>query len=95
MNVLDILHTLGYDVISFSDGVYKIQNTTAKINRLRKQIESGKIGYEGSIYDQYEVRVGEVHFNGLGNLYVDFVSLDGEKIIDGYEYRNMNADDLY
>lgn len=95
MNVLDILHKLGYDVISFNDGVYKIQNTTENINRLRKQIEAGEIGYEGSIYDQYEVKVGEVFFNGLGNLYVEFLSLDGEEIIDGYEYRNMDPYDLY
>ena len=95
MNIMDILHKLGYDVVSFSDGVYKIQNTTAKINRLRKQIEAGEIGYEGSIYDEYEVKVGDVCFNKLGNLYVEFVSLDGEEIIDVYEHRNMDPDELY
>lgn len=95
MNILDVLHKLGYDVVSFNDGVYKIQNTTEKIKRLRKQIDAGEIGYKGSIYDKYEVKIGEVSFNGLGNLYVEFVSLDETEIIDAYEYRNMDPDDLY
>lgn len=95
MNVLDVLHKLGYDVISFKDGIYEIQFTTERITRTRKQLDNGEIGFDGDLYDKYEVKVGEVSFNRLGNLYVEFVSLDGTEIIDCYEYRNMSIDDLY
>lgn len=96
MNIIDILWKLGYNVHSFNNGVYEISFSTEKIRRLRKRIESGEVSFEGDMHERFSVEVGKVCFNGLGNLYVEFVDAeDMNKCMDVYEYKNMSPEELY
>ncbi len=38
-----------------------------------------------------DLKTGKLGFNSLGNLFVEFVTLDGEKVIDRYEYKPCNT----
>lgn len=88
MNVIDILHELGYDVVSFDgEGHYKVL-----INRKKREAmkQSGDT-YTYNLMDTFEIYVEEVEFNGLGDLCVTFkeVGTEEENIcFDVYEYRN-------
>lgn len=96
MNVIEILWKLGWDVLSFDgEGEYKIQLGKARRELTDKQIKEGIIGYVGSTSDIITVKVGDVGFNGLGNLYVEFRDIDTGDIIDAFEYRNMAEDELF
>jgi len=83
MNILEVLWKLGYEVLSFDSGVYKIQFGHEREKR------------HGYCNDIYEVRVSEVGFNGLGNLYVFFQEVGTDNCLDVYEFKNMDSDELY
>lgn len=96
MNIIEILWKLGWDVLSFNeDGEYKI--TLGKVRRdlTNKRIADGDIGYVGSTDDVFTVKVSDVGFNGLGNMYVFFNDVNTGDCIDGYEYNNMSKDELF
>jgi len=83
MNILEVLWKLGYDVLSFSNGVYKIKFGHEREKR------------HGYCDDTYEVCVSEVGFNGFGNLYVFFQEVGTNNCLDAYEFKNMDSDELY
>lgn len=96
MNIIQILWKLGWDVLSFNeDGEYKIQLGKSRKDLTDKQIEEGSIGYIGSTRDIYTVKVEAVGFNGIGDFYVFFKEVSSGVLIDGYEYKNMDADELF
>lgn len=96
MNIIDILHKLGWNVLSFNeDGQYKIQLGKARKDLTDKKIKDGLIGYEGSTSDIYNVKVSDVGFNRLGNLYAFFEEIETDYCIDAYEYKNMGNDELF
>lgn len=96
MNIIEILWKLGWDVLSFNeDGEYKIQLGKARKDYTDAKIRKKIISYDGSTSDIYTVKVSEVGFNGIGNLYVDFRDVETGNCIDAYEYKNMNYDELY
>lgn len=96
MNIIEILWRLGWDVLSFNeDGEYKIQLGKARKDLTERQIKDGSIVYEGSTSDIYTVKVDDVSFNGLGDLYVSFEDIETGDCIDCYEYKNMNSDELF
>jgi hypothetical protein len=67
----------------------------ARKDKTIKLIEAGLISYNGSVNDIYTVKVDNVYFNGLGDLYVSFKDINTDDLIDSYEYRNMDSDELY
>ena len=87
MNVIDILLKLGYDIKSFSDGVYTVCHSA---NAIRDMAEGE---YDYDIHSDFKLAVAEVEFNGLGNLCVTFkrVGHDNE-CWDVYEYMNMEKE---
>ncbi len=96
MNIIQILWKLGWDVLSFNEeGKYKIQLGTTRKNLTDKQIKDGSIGYEGSTSNIYTVKVDDVGFNGLGDLYVSFKDTETGDLIDAYEYKNMGENELF
>lgn len=96
MNVIEILWKLGYDVLSFNEsGEYKIEFNEERKEIYRSKIKKGLMSFEGSLDKQYHVKVGEVTFNGLGNLFVEFLEVNTNEIIDTYEYRNMSDEELF
>lgn len=96
MNIIQILWKLGWDVLSFNEeGEYKIQLGKARKDLTDKRIEDGSIGYVGSTSDIETVKVDEVGFNGSGDLYVLFTSVENGDCIDCFEYRNMASDELF
>lgn len=96
MNVIEILWKLGWDVLSFNEeGEYKIQFGKARKDYTDEKIRKKIIGYKGSTSDIFTVKVAEVGFNGIGNLYVGFNDIENNDCIDCYEYKNMGADELY
>ncbi|WP_286909264.1 hypothetical protein [Clostridium sp. UBA1652] len=80
MNILDILKKLDYNVISFNSaiGIYEVRFNAKRIERMEKIIDEykeknnegdeGKIGLKETLY----LKVNEVKFNEIGNLYVSF-----------------------
>lgn len=98
MNIFDILRKIGYDIISVTeDGIYKVQFTNERLNDMRKEIEEGKMGFEGDLNGTWDIHVNEVSFNGYGNLYVQFKEVGGDDegfFFDAYEYRNMDKEYL-
>ncbi|PYG84900.1 hypothetical protein LY28_03521 [Ruminiclostridium sufflavum DSM 19573] len=92
MNVIDILRKIGYDIISISDGVYTVRNTTEKIQDMVKEAEADEAN-DFDIYDTYKLVVNEVKFNGFGNLSVSFKRLEHpDEVWDAFEYRNMDKE---
>ena len=78
MNIIEILWKLGYKVISFNEGLYKIKLTDSKKDKLRKN-------YDCLVDDYEEVRtisIGSVGFNCYGDLYVEF--LEENNFFDKY-----------
>lgn len=96
MNVIQILWKLGYDVLSFNDdGEYTIVFNKARKKIYSSKIKKGIIKFDGSLDDKYTVKVGEVSFNGSGDLFVEFLDVNTDEVIDAYEYRNMEEDELF
>lgn len=96
MNSIQILWRLGWDVLSFNEnGEYKITLGKARKDLTNKKIEEGIIGYDGSTDDVYIVKVSDVGFNGLGDLYVSFDDVNTGDCIDVYEYKNMDKNELF
>lgn len=88
MNIINVLWALGWEVLSFTEnGEYKIQLSETKKNLIDKKLNDGLIGYKGSTSDTYNVRVCNVKFNNLGNLYVSFEDAKTGIYIDSYEYK--------
>ena len=84
MSIIQILQTLGYDIISFNeDGEYKVQLGHERQKR------------HGYSKDTWNIKVKEVSFNKLGNLFVDFAEVGEDAGFDFYEHKNMNVDELY
>ncbi|WP_443662436.1 hypothetical protein [Clostridium sp.] len=84
MNIIDVLHKLGYDVLSFNEnGEY-----TVMLGHDR-QLK------EGYTQERWTIKVSEVSFNGFGNLVVFFSETKEDNCFDGFEYKNMDADELY
>lgn len=98
MNVIEILNKLGWDILSFKDGIYKVQMTHERWKREKQQIEAGEMTYvEGynPLIDTFNVYVDEVCFNEFGNLFVSFSELESNAVFDCFEYRNMSFNELY
>lgn len=96
MSIIKILWKLGWDILSFNeDGEYKIQLGKARKNLTDKKIKDGLISYDSSTSDIYTVKVDEVGFNGFGDLYVFFKEVNTKDLIDAYEYKNMDEDELF
>lgn len=99
MNVIDILNKLGWDILSFNNGVYKVRMTHERIKREKKKIETGEINYIEEfdpLTKTFNICVEEVCFNKLGNLFVAFSEVDSsDGSFDCFEYRNMSYDELY
>ncbi len=96
MNIIEILWKLGWDVLSFNeDREYKIQLGKARKDLTDKQIKDGSVSCEGYTSDIYTVKVDDVGFNGMGDLYVFFKDIETGDCIDSYEYRNMDSKELF
>jgi hypothetical protein len=77
MNVLDILKKMDYNVVAFNSavGIYEVRFNSKKIERMKKILENdveNKDKEKPNIYDTFYLKVKEVKFNELGNLYVSF-----------------------
>lgn len=81
MNILDILKKLDYNVIAFNSaiGIYEVRFNAKRIERMgqiideykeknKNENDEGKIGLNETLY----LKVNEVKFNEIGNLYVSF-----------------------
>ena len=96
MNVIEILWKLGYDILSISEeGEYKIKFSVERKERYRNKIKKGIMTFNRSLDDEYLVKVGDVNFNDTGNLFVEFLDVNTNEIIDTYEYKNMSNDELF
>ena len=96
MNVIEILWKLGWDVLSFNeDGEYRISLSSARRERIFEAEKNGLISYEGTGYEIYTVKVGEVSFNGIGDLFVKFIDVESGEIIDCYEHKNMSKYEIF
>jgi hypothetical protein len=96
MNIYDILRKIGYDIISFSEGVYEVEFSPERKRRMREQIKSGETVFNFDIDTSLKLKVGDVGFNNLGNLYVFFNNAeDTDECLDAYEHCNMSAEELY
>lgn len=96
MNVIEILWKLGWDVLSFNgEGEYKIQFSNERISRYHEKIENEDFDFDGDLEEIYTVKVSEVTFNDYGDLFVSFEDTKTGEIVDEYEYKNMDNDELY
>lgn len=98
MNVIDILTKLGWDILSFKDGIYTVKMTHERWKREKKKIEAGEMTYieeYNPLTDTFNIYVEEVCFNELGNLFVSFWEVGSNASFDSFEYRNMSYDELY
>ena len=98
MNVIDILTKLGWDILSFKDGIYTVKMTHERWKREKKKIEAGEMTYTeeyNPLTDTFNIYVEEVCFNELGNLFVSFSEVESNDPFDCFEYRNMSYDELY
>lgn len=97
MNITEILLRLGWDIYALDNlkNEYKIALSKRRKDYMRGQIKAGKMGYDGDMEDFVTVKIGEVCFNGSGDLYVEFIDVDTGKSIDVYEHNNMHKYELY
>lgn len=96
MNIYDILRKIGYDIISISEGEYEVVFSPERKRRMRKQIKSGESVFNFDIDASFKLKVGDVGFNNLGNLYVFFNNAENpDECFDAYEHCNMSAEELY
>lgn len=93
MNIIQILWKLGYDVIE-SDSVekkYVIQYSAERRRRMRAKTSVD----DKELIKFFHVTIGDVQFNEVGDLYVEFIDINTHEILDAYEYNNMQQDELY
>lgn len=98
MNVIDILMKMGYDIVSINDGVYGVQYILDRKKYIWEQIEQGEVDLAIKKYlnETIYLCVGEVCFNEVDNLFVEFLEAkDKGSIWECYEYRNRDSSDLY
>ena len=98
MNIIEILWKLGYDVIESNSNnkKYTITYSSERKRRMWKQIKEGTLTVQNELLnDIFNVTVGEVSFNNLGNLFVEFIDINTKETIDVFEYGNMKENELY
>lgn len=98
MNVIDILRTIGYDIISVNNetGHYRVSLSPERRRRSMKVVDENKGEFDYDLFGKFDLYVSEVKFNGVGDLYVEFREVQHpEDIWDCYEYKNMEPNELY
>ena len=85
MNILDILHTLGWKIIC-ADNYKKIYVITQTSERLARTQE---------VAETYTVTIDEICFDETGNLYISFIDKKTKAFIDNYYHNGMESDELY
>ncbi len=85
MNILDILHTLGWKIIS-ADNFRQIYVITQSSERLARAQEVAKT---------YQVTIDEMCFDETGNLYISFMDKKTKEFVDNYYHNGMDPNELY
>ncbi|MDU2491144.1 MAG: hypothetical protein E7D27_11265 [Clostridium celatum] len=92
MNIIDILWSIGYDVLSFENSIYEVSMSHQK---WLKENEISRKSDEINISKRSFIKVRDVGFNDLGNLYVVFINVDDNSFFDSYEYTVKENDKLF
>lgn len=75
MNIIDILKENGYEVVEQYDmRFFRLRFTPNEVKK--REIESDNWGYD--LESCFNVKIGEVGFNGNGNLYIYLDCLGGD-----------------
>ena len=85
MNILDILHTLGWKIIS-ADNFRQIYVITQSSERLARAQEIAKT---------YQVTIDEMCYDETGNLYISFMDKKTKEFVDNYYHNGMDPHELY
>ncbi len=85
MNVLDILRKLGWEIIS-ADNLEEKYTITQSAERITRAEEKSKM---------VTVTIGQMFFDEIGNLYVEFVDDKNHAFVDNYIHNGMEPSELY